>query len=76
MLSCFTVQQPVLGISDLAERLDLTRSTAHQYATTLTDHGYLDQDDNCRYWLGLRVLDLSLAALGQSGLQDLALGEL
>ena len=33
LLSCFTAQQPVLGIADLADRFDLPRSTVHRYAT-------------------------------------------
>lgn len=77
MLSCFTAQQPVLGVSDLADRLGLTRSTAHRYAATLHELGYLDQDGDRRYRLGLRVLDLGLSAvMGRSTLRDFALGEL
>ena len=66
----------MLGIADLADRLDLTRSTTHRYASTLTQLGYLDQDKNRKYRLGLRVIDLGLTAVSQSGLLGIALGEL
>jgi len=43
MLTCFTAEHPVRGIADMAEELDLGRSTTHRYATTLVTLGYLEQ---------------------------------
>jgi IclR family pca regulon transcriptional regulator len=76
ILSCFTAQRSVLGISDLADRLDLSRSTVHRYAVTLTELGYLDQGENRKYRLGLRVIDLGFSAVSGSSLWEIALGEL
>src|SRR6201986_3456657 len=65
VLSSFTPERPELGISELARRLALTRSTTHRYVATLASLGYLHQDeDTRRYRLGPRVLDLGFAVFG------------
>lgn len=51
MLECFTVDRLVLGISELAEMLGISRSTSHRYATTLVQLGFLEQDTKRRYRL-------------------------
>jgi IclR family pca regulon transcriptional regulator len=48
ILGAFTPDCPTLGISELAQRLGLTRSTTHRYVATLAKLGYLDQDDVTR----------------------------
>jgi IclR family transcriptional regulator, pca regulon regulatory protein len=73
ILSAFTPDNPCLGISDLARKLALTRSTAHRYVSTLATLGYLQQDDATRkYRLGARVLDLGFSTLGSFGLREIA----
>ncbi len=63
----------MLGISDLARELDLTRSTAHRCAATLAALGFLEQDASTRkYRLGARVLDLGFAMLESLGLREIA----
>lgn len=68
ILSCFSVESPVLGIADLAERLNLSRPTTHRYAATLAELGYLEQNSDRKYRLGLKVTDLGMSALGATGL--------
>ena len=73
ILGAFTPDCPTLGISELAQRLGLTRSTTHRYVATLAKLGYLDQDDATRkYRLGMRVLDLGYSVLGALGLREIA----
>ncbi len=73
ILSAFTPDSPCLGISELARKLALTRSTAHRYVATLATLGYLQQDDATRkYRLGPRVLDLGFSMLGSLGLREIA----
>jgi IclR family pca regulon transcriptional regulator len=73
VLSAFTPDRPALGISELARRLDLTRSTTHRYVATLAALGYLYQDDATRkYRLGPRVLDLGFSVLGSMELREIA----
>lgn len=73
ILSAFTPDRPALGISELARKLDLTRSTTHRYVATLATLGYLYQDDSTRkYRLGPRVLDLGFSMLGSMELREIA----
>jgi IclR family pca regulon transcriptional regulator len=73
VLCAFTPDRPVLGISELARELALTRSTTHRYVATLASHGFLEQDEETRkYRLGPRVLDLGFSMLGSLELRDVA----
>jgi IclR family pca regulon transcriptional regulator len=73
ILSAFTPDRPALGISELARKLGLTRSTTHRYVATLATLGYLYQDDATRkYRLGPRVLDLGFSVLGSMELREIA----
>jgi IclR family transcriptional regulator, pca regulon regulatory protein len=73
ILSTFTPDRPALGISELARKLALTRSTTHRYVATLATLGYLQQDDTTRkYRLGPRVLDLGFSVLGSLELREIA----
>jgi IclR family transcriptional regulator, pca regulon regulatory protein len=73
ILAAFTPDRPALGISELARKLDLTRSTTHRYVATLATLGYLQQDDSTRkYRLGPRVLDLGFSVLASLGLREIA----
>jgi IclR family pca regulon transcriptional regulator len=73
VLSSFTPDRPALGISELARRLGLTRSTTHRYVATLAALGYLRQDEVTRkYRLGPRVLDLGFSVLGSLELREVA----
>lgn len=73
ILTAFTPDRPALGISELAQRLGLTRSTTHRYVATLAKLGYLDQDDATRkYRLGISVLDLGFSVLGSLELREIA----
>jgi IclR family transcriptional regulator, pca regulon regulatory protein len=73
VLATFTPDRPALGISELARRLGLTRSTTHRYVATLATLGYLQQDESTRqYRLGPRVLDLGFSVLGSLELREIA----
>jgi IclR family transcriptional regulator, pca regulon regulatory protein len=73
ILGTFTPDRPALGISELAQRLGLTRSTTHRYVATLARLGYLHQDEATRkYRLGIRALDLGFAVLGALELREIA----
>jgi DNA-binding IclR family transcriptional regulator len=69
ILRCFTHEQPILGIAEIAGRVNLSRPNAHRYATTLVELGYLDRASSRRYQLGLRVADLGTSAIDSGGLR-------
>ena len=63
VLRSFTTADREWGVSDLARRLDIAKSTAHRLLATLTDEGLLEQDGQTgRYRLGLAMFDLAAAA--------------
>ncbi len=63
VLKAFTTTDREWGVSDLARRLDLAKSTTHRLLATLTDEGLLEQDtESGRYRVGLAVFDLAAAA--------------
>jgi IclR family pca regulon transcriptional regulator len=70
ILGCFTPQRPVLGIAEIAEMLEMGRSTTHRYVITLVALGFLGQDASRKYRLGLRVTDLGMSALNSTGLRE------
>ena len=57
ILSCFTIQEPVLGVTELAERIGVTKSNIHNILSTFTSMGYLERLPDGRYTLGLKILE-------------------
>jgi DNA-binding IclR family transcriptional regulator len=72
MLTCFSPEHPVRGIADMADELELGRSTTHRYATTLVTLGYLEQGPSRKYRLSARVSDLGLSLLDSMALRSAA----
>ncbi len=73
ILAAFSPDKPLLGISELARKLGLSRSTTHRYVATLASLSYLQQDDLTRkYRLGVRVLDLGFSLLDSLDLREVA----
>ena len=59
VLKAFSETEIELGISTLAKRLGLAKSTVHRLASTLASEGLLEQNpDNGRYRLGLGLFAL------------------
>jgi IclR family pca regulon transcriptional regulator len=77
ILSTFTSTRSLLGVSEVAREVALSRSSAHRYISTLARLGYLEQDPATRrYRLGLRVLDLGFSALNSMELRQVAAPDL
>jgi DNA-binding IclR family transcriptional regulator len=58
LLKAFSDDRSELGISALAERLHLAKSTVHRLASTLVEAGMLEQNAGGQYRLGLAVFEL------------------
>jgi DNA-binding IclR family transcriptional regulator len=49
-----------MGVTELARRLDMNKSTAHRLLGALASMGYAERvPDEARYRLGLKVVELS-----------------
>ena len=74
VLECFSVEQPELGISEIARMLDLQKSTVYNILTTFQKCGYLTKNpQNSKYALSLKVLHLGYIVSCHHGLRDLML---
>jgi DNA-binding IclR family transcriptional regulator len=71
LLGMFTVERPQLTLTDVTERLGVSKPTAHRYATALRQAGLLRQADGA-YTLGPRVVELASAALAGLGVINVA----
>lgn len=59
LLKLFSVQDQELGISELAKRLHVAKSTVHRLASALLEEGLLEQNpENNRYRLGVALFGL------------------
>lgn len=62
LLRTFTAGAPELGVTELARRLQLGKSTVHRLLTTLAEERLVEQDpDTGRYRLGLAIHELGAA---------------
>lgn len=59
LLKVFSAEEPELGITAMAQRLGLAKSTVHRLTSTLLSEGFLEQNPlNDRYRLGLSLFGL------------------
>jgi DNA-binding IclR family transcriptional regulator len=63
LLTLFTADEPVRGIKELAELMDVSAPTAHRYAATCLELGYLEQAPMRRYRLARRSAEPGIAML-------------
>lgn len=72
VLCAFSRETPALGVTEIAERLELTKSTVHRLLQVLLARGLVAQDATRRhYTLGYRVLALSQAVPGEASLRQI-----
>lgn len=71
LLCAFTPAEPELGVSELARRLGIGKSTVHRLLATLKEEGFAEQNATTgRYALGLRLLDLGAQTAARLGLHE------
>src|SRR5215469_8548567 len=74
ILLVFTAGEPVLGVADIARRLSIPKSAVHRTLIALCRTGLVRQDPaTAKYRLGMRAVDLGLAALDHSDIRSAAL---
>lgn len=61
VLRAFDSEHPVRSISELAQLIGVSRPTAHRYAVTFLELGYLEQAPMRRYRLAPRAAELGVA---------------
>lgn len=72
ILSMFTEQRLAISAAEVAEEMDVARSTAYRYLQSLVGSGFLEESDGGRFRLGRRILELARLARRGIGLSEVA----
>ncbi len=74
ILEAYSIEEPWLGVTQLANKLGLDKSTVHRLLASLLQGGLVEQDPRTRkYRLGIRLLEFGNIVLGTRKLPELAL---
>jgi len=77
ILECFDDEHPEMGVSEIAQAVDLHKATTHRMVTTLLNFGYLERAlDGQKYRLGLRLTELGYKAIRRLDLRREALSQM
>lgn len=76
VLRCFSVDTPELGVSEIARRTELHKSTTHRLLATLESEGFIRQTSDGRYTLSLLLLELSAGVIAWEGARETVLSSL
>jgi IclR family transcriptional regulator, KDG regulon repressor len=76
VLEAFSFAEPVLGVSELARKLDMGKSSVHRALSTLHEFGYVTKTPDDRYRLGLKLHELGQLVVSGLRLHEVAHGPL
>lgn len=62
LIEILAEQEVPMSLGDLAEKADLKPSTAHRLLATLMARGFVDQDDDAKYRLSMKLFRIGNAA--------------
>jgi DNA-binding IclR family transcriptional regulator len=70
ILSCFSQDEPVLSLTQIAERVSMPKSTVHRYLATLESKRFVNRDEATgMYHLGFRFIEMASLVLQDADLQ-------
>jgi len=75
ILNCFSVDAPVLGVTQIAHILGVPKARVHRFLSTMEQIGYIRRDTATdRYSLGMRLYGLGMLAVnGASSLERVSI---
>jgi DNA-binding IclR family transcriptional regulator len=76
ILSVFDLDHSEVGVSQVAERVGLHKSTAHRLLRTLESQGFVTKTARSKYVLGRKIFELGAVAYAQGGFHGIVLEEL
>jgi len=71
IITCFSANNPVMTLSEIAERVNLSRAAARRFLLTLENLGYVSLDGR-NFQLTAKVLDLGYGYLSSLSLPEIA----
>ena len=72
ILEAFSYVEPVLGVSELARKLGMGKSSVHRALATLLEGGYVTKTTDDRYRLGLKLHELGQLVVSGLRLHEVA----
>lgn len=72
ILGCFSGGESFLSLSEISERLDLAKSTAHRLLASMVENGFLSRGPDRSYGLGYQFIYWASIAKGAFDLRDVA----
>lgn len=72
IMEIMAVEGAPITVTELAEKVKLKISTVHRLLSTLLYRGYVEQEDNNKYRLGLRLMELGNSVLYYSDIRTVA----
>jgi IclR family KDG regulon transcriptional repressor len=70
ILACFDNENPAMGLSEIAQAVDLHKSTTYRIVMTLLHNGFLERaNDGQRYRLGIRLANLGFRVIQRMDLR-------
>ena len=72
VLEAFSYAEPVLGVSEIARKLGMGKSSVHRALSTLLEHGYVAKTADDRYRLGLKLHELGQLVVSGLRLHEVA----
>ena len=77
ILTCFTDETPLLRVTDISNRLELTASLVSRLLSTLEHEGFVERDEDTGFYrLGRTIVTLAGVALNHNRLRMEALSEM
>jgi DNA-binding IclR family transcriptional regulator len=70
VISAFSYSEPVLGVSELARRLGIGKSTVHRILTTLAADGFVERTPDDRYRLSLKMYEIGQQVAASNELRE------
>lgn len=72
VLSAFSYEEPVLGVSELARRLGIGKSTVQRILATLAADGFVERTPDDRYRLSIKLYELGQQVAASNELRERA----
>ena len=63
-------QETIVGVTELAEHLDMPKSTVHAHLSAMMDSGYVVQTESKKYRLSLQFLDVGIEVRETQAMYD------
>ncbi|MGH9161399.1 MAG: IclR family transcriptional regulator [Vicinamibacteraceae bacterium] len=60
LLSCFSLEKPEWGVTEIADFLGVYKSTVHRFLKTFERAGFVHRTTDRRYQIGVRALELGI----------------